>query len=138
MNDDFELAFWTWYATDEHGLLLHACRGMKALHFLQSPSSVQSKELRCCPGCDIEDLTSQVDDFLRKASMDFPMLERQLMEVLDKCSQLPESAFTWDDHEMFTDPAWQPVRVAASAALQLAGWGNLHAYVDEFLRGGVR
>lgn len=138
MNDDFELGFWTWYATDEHRLLLDACHGMKALDFLQSSSSVQSKELNCCPRCDIGDLTSRVEDFLRCVSMGFPVLERQLMEVLDRCNQLPDSALRWDDCEMFTDPAWEPVRIAASSALQLAGWSNLLDHVDEFLRNGVR
>lgn len=138
MNDDFELGFWTWYATDEHRLLFDACDGMKALDFLQSQPSVQSKELKYCPECDIEELTSRVERFLRSVSMSFPMLKTQLMEVLNQCNQIPDSALTWDDSEMFTHPAWEPVRVKASTALQLSGWGNLRGHVDELLRKGMR
>lgn len=138
MNEDFELGFWTWYATDEYKPLFDACRGMVALDFLQSPASVQRTSLRCCPECDIDDLMSEVEDFLRCSSSVFPTLERQLTEVLTQCSRLPASAFSWAEAEMFTAPDWEPVRAAASTALQTAGWSNLRSHVEEFLREGLR
>ena len=138
MNEDFELIFWTWYATDEHRPLVDACHGLKALDFLESPSSVQCKTLNCCPACDVEDLMSRVERFLHNVRIGSPILEKRLMEVLDQCNQLPESALTYDDFLMFTDPAWESVRAAAAAALQLAGWSNLRNHVDEFLGQRVR
>ncbi len=134
MKDDFELGFWTWFATDEHRLVRDACHGMKALDFLHLPSSAQSMQVNCCPECDIEDLMTEVEDFRRSVESSFPTLESQLVEVLNECHQLPASALKWNEVEMFTDPAWEPARKAASKALQIAGWHNLRSHVEEQLR----
>lgn len=135
MSDDFSLHFWTWYATDEYGLVFEVCRRMRALDFLQSPASLQSSQIPYCPACETwSEMMLPVHDLIEDLPPDLPLLAKNLKELWHLCEELPPHAFGCDDFEMFNDPAWEPLRTCAKEALQRMDWANLQGQIDAIER----
>ena len=134
MSNDFSDHFWTWYATDEYELVLEACQLMKALDFLQAPASEQSSQIPYCPACETwSEMMLPVSAFLEKVPDDLRSLKRGLSTVWVMCNELPVPAFRCDDYEMFSNPAWEPLRSAAAETLQSVGWDNLQTRADDLI-----